>query len=153
MEKSQKESLRDNRWVDVPMSGDVRHLLEKQLVSQTYYRRGDGEATRDLNWVESNHRKWVSKIIDLSEFPHCYFVNGTTDAIHHWKLTDKRPWQKLCYGEYEFSYFEDVNWHLKGKKFNLPKLTPSLSINSTGALYRASSEGEVATLTRTDKLE
>ena len=47
----------------------------------------------------------------------------------------------LCYGEYEFSYFEDVNWHLKGKKFNLPKLTPSLSINSTGALYQASSEG------------
>ena len=101
MEKSQKESLRDNRWVDVPMSGDVRHLLEKQLVSQTYYRRGDGEATRDLNWVESNHRKWVSKIIDLSEFPHCYFVNGTTDAIHHWTLTEKRPWQQME-GEYEY---------------------------------------------------
>ena len=101
MEKSQKESLRDNRWVDVPMSGDVRHLLEKQLVSQTYYRRGDGEATRDLNWVESNHRKWVSKIIDLSEFPHCYFVNGTTDAIHHWTLTEKRPWQQME-GDYEY---------------------------------------------------
>ena len=37
MEKNQKESLRDNRWVDVPMSEDVRRLLDEQLVSDTYF--------------------------------------------------------------------------------------------------------------------
>ena len=97
-----KQSLRDNRWVDVPMSEDVRRLLDEQLVSDTYYRRGDGQATKDLDLVEQTHRKWVGEIIDLSEFPYCYFVNGTTDAIHHWKIIEQREWQKLCYGEYEF---------------------------------------------------
>ena len=97
-----KQSLRDNRWVDVPMSEDVRRLLDEQLVSDTYYRRGDGQATKDLDLVEQTHRKWVGEIIDLSEFPYCYFVNGTTDAIHHWKIIEQREWQKLCYGEYEY---------------------------------------------------
>ena len=97
-----KKTLRNNPWVDVPMTADVWHLLKEQRVSDTYYKRGNGDATQDLDWVEATHRNWVHEIIDLSEFPHCYFVNGTTDAIHHWKLTDKRPWQKLCYGEYEY---------------------------------------------------
>ena len=97
-----KQSLRDNRWVDVPMSEDVKRLLDEQLVSDTYYRRGDGQATKDLDLVEQTHRKWVGEIIDLSEFPYCYFVNGTTDAIHHWKIIEQREWQKLCYGEYEY---------------------------------------------------
>ena len=98
----EKEKLRNNPWVDVPCHIDVWHLLKEQRISDTYYRRGDGQATQDLDWVEALHRSWVHEIIDLSEFQHCYFVNGTTDAIHHWKLTDKRPWQKLCYGEYEY---------------------------------------------------
>jgi len=97
-----KKELRNNPWVDVPCHEDVWHLLKEQRVSDTYYRRGDGQATQDLDWVEATHRNWVHEIIDLSEFPHCYFVNGTTDAIHHWKLTDKRDYQKLCYGEYEY---------------------------------------------------
>ena len=97
-----KQSLRDNRWVDVPMSEDVRRLLDEQLVSDTYYRRGDGQATKDLNSVEQTHRKWVGEIIDLANFKYCYFVNGTTDAIHHWKIIEQREWQKLCYGEYEY---------------------------------------------------
>ena len=98
----EKEKLRNNPWVDVPCHIDVWHLLKEQRISDTYYRRGDGQATQDLDWVEALHRSWVHEITDLSEFQHCYFVNGTTDAIHHWKLTDKRPWQKLCYGEYEY---------------------------------------------------
>ena len=101
MENRQKE-LRNNPWVDVPCTADVWNLLKEIRVSDTYYRRGDGQATQDLDWVEATHRNWVKDIIDLSDFDYCYFVNGTTDAIHHWKLTDKRPWQKLCYGEYEY---------------------------------------------------
>ena len=101
MEKNQKESLRDNRWVDVPMSEDVRRLLDEQLVSDTYYRRGDGQATKDLDSVEQTHRKWVGEIIDLANFKYCYFVNGTSDAIHHWKIIEQREWQKFE-GEYEY---------------------------------------------------
>tara|TARA_B100000029_G_scaffold505313_1_gene585793 strand:- start:492 stop:1391 length:900 start_codon:yes stop_codon:yes gene_type:complete len=100
MEKIE-QYLKDNRWVDVPMSEDVRRLLEEQLVSDTYYRRGDGQATKDLDLVEQTHRKWVGEIIDLANFKYCYFVNGTTDAIHHWKIIEQREWQKFE-GEYEY---------------------------------------------------
>jgi len=96
-----KRQIRNNRWVDVPMTNDVWHLLKEQRMSDTYYKRGDGQATRDLDWVEATHRNWVHEIIDLSEFPYCYFVNGTTDAIHHWLLTDDREYQHYQ-GEYEY---------------------------------------------------
>lgn len=97
-----RQQLRRYPWVDVPIHTDVLELLKKQSVSDTYYKRGDGDATRELDLVEAQHRSWVEKIIDLSNFPYCYFVNGATDAIHYWRLTDKRDWQKLCYGEYEY---------------------------------------------------
>jgi len=96
-----KASLRNNPWVDVPCHIDVWHLLKEQRISDTYYRRGDGQATQDLDWVEATHRKWVQEIIDLSEFPYCYFTNGTTDAIHHWLMTETREWQHFQ-GEYEY---------------------------------------------------
>ena len=56
---------------------------------------------KDLDLVEQTHRKWVGEIIDLANFKYCYFVNGTTDAIHHWKIIEQREWQKLE-GEYEY---------------------------------------------------
>ena len=96
-----KASLRNNPWVDVPMTADVWHLLKEIRVSDTYYRRGDGQATQDLDWVEAQHRNWVKDIIDLSEFPYCYFTNGTTDSIHHWLMTEDREWQQFS-GEYEY---------------------------------------------------
>lgn len=46
----------------------------------------------------------------------------------------------LGYGDNEFTYFEDINWHLKGH-WGLPKLKPSLTINSTSALFLAAVEG------------
>ncbi len=100
MENRQKE-LRNNPWVDVPMTADVWNLLKEIRVSDTYYRRGDGQATQDLDWVEATHRNWVKDIIDLSDFGYCYFTNGTTDAIHHWLMTEDREWQHFQ-GEYEY---------------------------------------------------
>ena len=96
-----KASLRNNPWVDVPMTADVWHLLKEIRVSDTYYKRGDQQATQDLDWVEAQHRNWVKDIIDLSEFPYCYFTNGTTDSIHHWLMTEDREWQHFQ-GEYEY---------------------------------------------------
>ena len=83
------------------MTADVWHLLKEIRVSDTYYKRGDQQATQDLDWVESQHRNWVKDIIDLSEFPYCYFTNGTTDSIHHWLMTEDREWQHFQ-GEYEY---------------------------------------------------
>jgi len=97
-----KEILKNNKFVDVPLTDEVRELLNNQVASYGYYARGNGQATHELDMLEQDHRKWVSEIIDLSDFPHCYFTQGTTDAIHHWRMTEKRPWQKLCYGEYQY---------------------------------------------------
>ena len=97
-----KKQLRKIPHIDVPCHKDVLDLLKTQMVSDTYFKRGSGEATKEFEAVEAQHREWVSDIIDLSQFKYCYFTHGATDAIHHWQLTEKRPWQKLCAGEYEY---------------------------------------------------
>lgn len=84
--------------IDIPIIDDVYNVLEQQKYMLPYDK---GQALKELESVETAHRKWVSKIIDLSDFPHCYFVNGLEDAIHHWKLTETRPCQKLE-GEYDY---------------------------------------------------
>ena len=96
-----KEILKNNKFVDVPLTDEVKQLLNNQAASYGYYARGSGQATHELSWVENEHRQWVSEIIDLSDFPYCYFTNGTTDAIHHWRMTETRPWQKFE-GEYQY---------------------------------------------------
>jgi DNA-binding transcriptional LysR family regulator len=53
------------------------------------------------------------------------------DLIHHCIMG---------YGEHEYTYFGDINWHLSGK-WKLPKLTPTLTINSTSSLFMAATEG------------
>lgn len=47
----------------------------------------------------------------------------------------------IGYGDYKYSYFNDVDWHLKGNEFGLPKLKPSLLINMTKAVYEAAQKG------------
>lgn len=47
----------------------------------------------------------------------------------------------LGYGEHIFSYFSDIDWHLKGRWGNLPRLYPDLTINSTKSLYLAAQQG------------
>lgn len=47
----------------------------------------------------------------------------------------------MGYGTHEFSHFEDINWHLKGKNWGLPKLIPTLTINSTTSLFLAAVQG------------
>jgi len=45
------------------------------------------------------------------------------------------------YGEYKFSYYDDINWHLKGHDYGLPKLKPFLTINLTKAMFDAAQHG------------
>ena len=97
----EKKNLRSNPWVDVPLHKDIWNLLKEQRIADTYYKRGNGDATQDLDWIEATHRNWVHAIIDLSDFPYCYVTNGTTDAIHHWLLTEDREYQYIS-GDYEY---------------------------------------------------
>lgn len=97
-----ERKIRLDPYVDVPIHQEVRELLKQQDLSDTYHPRGAGLATSELDEAEQTHREWVKDIVDLSDFKYCYFVNGATDAIHHWRMTDNREWQKLCYGEYNY---------------------------------------------------
>ena len=97
----EKKTLRSNPWVDVPLHKDVWNVLKVQKIADTYYKRGNGDATQDLDWIEATHRNWVHEITDLSDFPYCYVTNGTTDAIHHWLLTEDREYQYIS-GDYEY---------------------------------------------------
>ena len=112
----EKEKLRNNPWVDVPCHKDVWNLLKEIRVSDTYYRRGDDQATQDLDWVEATHRNWIKDIIDVSEFPYCYFTNGTTDAIHHWLQTEDRQWQYIK-GDYEYPNIIDAGTEIDHSYF------------------------------------
>jgi len=78
------------RVVEIPDLPEVNDLIKNIDIKKDI----------DFKSIETAHRKWVNEIIDLLDFPHCYFVNGLEDAIHHWKLTETRAWQRLCYGEY-----------------------------------------------------
>lgn len=105
MEKNTEQikiSLRDKKYVDVPFDSEVHALLQNQIIASTNYKRSSGHATKNLDQVENLHREWVSEIVDLKDFEYCYFVNGVTDAIHYWRIIETRPWQKLCYGEYQY---------------------------------------------------
>ena len=98
---TRKAELRNFPYVNVPRIRDVETLLQNQKVSDTYFSRGSGQATEELDHVEFTHRHWVSPMIDLSDFPYCYYTHGVTDAIHHWVLNNKSPWQYME-GEYEY---------------------------------------------------
>jgi len=111
-----EKELRNNKWVDVPMTEDVWHLLKEQRISDTYYQRGSGKATQELEWVEATHRNWVHEITDLSDFPYCYVTNGTTDAIHHWLMTEDRQWQYIK-GDYEYPNVIDAGTEIDHSYF------------------------------------
>lgn len=88
---------------------------------------------------------------DLDEFTKDWFV-----SYHHGLFASKRYLNKagtpetpadllnhsiIGYGKHEFTYFDDVNWHLNGHKYGLPKLKPTLTVNSTKSIFMAAQEG------------
>ena len=97
------QKFRNYPYVDVPCHFEVAKVFDNQKVSDTYFARGRGEAIANLEETEAMHREWVSSMIDLSDFLYCYATHGTTDAIHHWVMTENRGSQVMCYGEYEYS--------------------------------------------------
>jgi DNA-binding transcriptional LysR family regulator len=57
------------------------------------------------------------------------------------KPSDMMKHSVLGYGEHVFSYVPDIDWHLKGRWGDLPRLTPRLTINSTKSIYLAATQG------------
>jgi DNA-binding transcriptional LysR family regulator len=88
---------------------------------------GNNPNFRKLWYISYKHGLFASK-----DYLDSHGVPKTPEDLLDHKL--------LGYGEHEFTNFEDVNWHLKGQ-WGLPKLTPTLAINSTTALYSAACEG------------
>lgn len=57
------------------------------------------------------------------------------------KPDDLHSHRVLGYGEHTFSYFDDINWHIKGGYLGLPKIKPILTVNSTKAIFSAAEQG------------
>jgi len=87
--------------VQSPIWDDVREILNSLKAGDTYWDRGNKEATRELNAVIETHRTWVSKVTDLKDFPHAAIINGATEGLNQWRMTDTRPWQFLL-GDYQW---------------------------------------------------
>jgi DNA-binding transcriptional LysR family regulator len=47
----------------------------------------------------------------------------------------------IGYGDYKYSYFDEIDWHLKGKDYGLPNLKPNLFINLTRSVFEAAEKG------------
>jgi len=47
----------------------------------------------------------------------------------------------IGYGDYKYSYFDEIDWHLKGKDYGLPNLKPNLFINITRSVFEAAEKG------------
>lgn len=82
----------------------------------------------DTIWyIPYNHALFASKdYIDRHGMP-----QKPEDLLNH---------KVLAYGEHEFTYFDDINWHIKGK-YGIPKLTPAITVNSTVSLFNAAKAG------------
>jgi DNA-binding transcriptional LysR family regulator len=82
-------------------------------------------------------RRWsIAYTLALWASPQYLEKYGTPE-----KPSDLLTHSILGYGEHVFSYSPDIDWHLKGRWCDLPRLTPSLTINSTKALYAAAQQG------------
>lgn len=98
--KREKFKLINSPWVQCPAIPEVDSIV-KSIQIPTFH-RGSGKGLARLNHLESLYRDWVKDIVDLTDFTHCYFVNGVTDAINQWVATEKRSWQYLE-GDYEYA--------------------------------------------------
>lgn len=98
------QTLRDNPWVQGPQVETVKKILSELNTGEAYLQRGSNEALLELKRVENKHRSWLKSVVNLSEFTNFYFLNGVTEGLNQWRMTDDRPWQYL-HGEYQWPQF------------------------------------------------
>jgi hypothetical protein len=97
--KKEKFKIINSPWVQCPAIPEVDNLV-KNIQIPTFH-RGSGKGLARLNHLEKLYREWVKDIVDLDQFPYCYFVNGVTDALNQWMAIEHRSWQYLE-GDYEY---------------------------------------------------
>jgi len=92
--------LKSDPWVQAPEISEIRDLIGN--IPITNLRRGHPRPMAQLRHLEQLFRHRITPHCDLSGFPHCYIVNGVTDAITQWVATERRVWQ-TTHGDYEYA--------------------------------------------------
>lgn len=94
---------------------------------------------RPIDTKEHLERKWhissQSALYASEEYiERCGMPETTADLANH---------TVIGYGESLFSYFSDVDWHIKGRwaGSDIPRITPAITINSTMSIFMAAEEG------------
>jgi len=102
---------------------------EEENASDILVRPFDDSDNFEKLWYMSYHHGLFAsqEYIDRMGMP-----QSPEDLINH---------RIIGFGEHKFSYFDDINWHLRGHKSGLPRLKPFLSVNSTKATYDAAQHG------------
>ena len=111
-----------NKFVQAPLSVEVKNLIKDCVLLET---RGTGNAYGRLEKLEQLHREWIAGLVDVNEFPYFYFINGATEGINQWRMTDNRDWQYLE-GEYQWANF----CNKRGSKVTTPKHDEVLFISN-----------------------
>lgn len=89
---------------------------------------GDSENYKKIWFTTYQHGLFASQ-----EYIHQMGMPASPEALTSHRI--------IGYGEHTFSYYEDINWHLKGQDYGLPKLKPVLTVNSTKAIFDAAKHG------------
>lgn len=111
-----------DKFVQAPLSEEVKNLVKDCVLLET---RGNGQAFNRLQQLESTHRKWIADIVNVDDFPHFYFINGATEGINQWRMTDSRDWQYFQ-GEYQWANF----CNKKGLKITTPHKNKVLFVSN-----------------------
>ena len=92
--------LRSDPYVQAPEISEVRDVIS--TVPITNLRRGNPRPHQQLKVLEQLYRERIAPHCDLSDFEHCYIVNGVTDAITQFVATQRSCWQ-ITRGDYEYA--------------------------------------------------
>jgi hypothetical protein len=131
---------------------EVKQLLN-DLVSNYYIHPTDKEVLLSLrNTTIDLFRKWVSDIVDLSDFNHAYPINGATGGIEQWMLDHQgniaqfpgeygwlkiqRPWIGDANRPMETAYVSNPfsatgSFHHRHQELALPTLLDCAFVGST----------------------
>ncbi len=124
----------------------IKNLLAEVLNLKLKIIASD-KITRD---EEKAYDVLVRPFYDSTDFKKLWYVSYNFGLFASQEYIDKYGMPKtpgdlirhkiIGYGD-TFSYIEDIDWHLKGSAYGLPKLSPTLSINVTKAIYEAAKKG------------
>ncbi len=127
--KSIKKLYTEYPLLKLHISASDTITKDEENAYDVHIRPFGGSDQYDKVWyINYNHGLYASQ----SYIDHMGMPQTPEDLFSH---------RMIGYGEHKFSYFDDINWHLKGHGYGLPKLKPALTINSTRANFEAATYG------------